>query len=97
MTIDTLENLRCGMAVLGFVVAVVSVVFVWGKRASPGQLKALLLVWSLGPPCWFLFEYDAYRKLDVKRPVLEEVRTKQELAAGFWVGVGGLVIGLLSL
>lgn len=97
MTVATLESIRTGMIVLGIVVAAGSVALVSEGRPSSTILKVLLLFWSLGPPCWFLFEYQEYRKLDVEKSVLEEVRTKQELAAGFWVGVGGLVIGLLSL
>lgn len=83
---------RLSMTIIGLVAAIASCAsaYFWTTEHWLQLINAI--VWTFGPPVWFMFEYmvlfSKYGKLADK----DDLKYGQGLATKFWAGVGALLV-----
>jgi hypothetical protein len=98
MTADELGRIRRIVAAGAGLIAIGSVVAVWGWQPKGWLGGLIILIWTIGPPTWFGVEYVLFRKIGAQPPErLGELRMGQELAGKFWAGIAALLTALYAL
>jgi len=65
-------------------------------KCRPFLLYVLFVVWALGPPAWFAFEYFCLFRRHRAKVDFEHFKHGQDTMAKVWVAIVGLLAILLT-
>lgn len=82
---------------LGLVLAISCVLLAWYCGDSKATKLVLAVVWGVGPPAWFLYEYHVLFRSEKGNPAaFEEFKYGQDLAAKTWAAVSAIIVLILA-
>ncbi|MBX7166611.1 MAG: hypothetical protein K1X74_09720 [Pirellulales bacterium] len=77
----------------GLLIAIIGAFKAYGSPTSEFWRMLNAIVWTFGPPIWFIVEYSyLYPWLDGNPAHKEDLKHGQGLAAAFWAGIGVLLL-----
>jgi len=97
MTHGGLKAIRALVSVLAIVAALTSWWIVSSCSDNKEWITAVILIWSVGPPIWFVCESWFYDAISGDKPSPEALKRGQELATKFWAGVAAALFAIHKL
>ncbi len=79
------------------VLAIFSICYAYLNQGAGGWIHtAIIVLWTLGPPLWFLIEHSILFDNWENGEAVEHFRHAQGLATKFWIGIAGLLTAIYA-
>ena len=79
------------------VLAIFSIFYAYSNRGENSWIHtAIIVIWTLGPPIWFLVEHLILFDNWENGEAVEHFRNAQGLATKFWIGIAGLLTAIYA-
>jgi len=93
-----LWRIRSWVSIFGLFMAVLGAIMAYFNSTDHVWRMINLIVWTLGPPIWFMVEYCyLYPLLDDDPAHKNDLKYGQGLAKAFWAGIGALLIAIYKI